>query len=202
LASEGVEVTIGSRSPERASEIVEQLLGSWPGRHLRMRGGGNEAAAGEETVVVATPWDSATPTVSSLASRLSGKVVVSMANALIRVGGEFQPLVPPRGSVAVAVAAAAPGALVAAAFHHLPARELGDLETPLEADVLVCADDRRATDATVALVSRVPGLRAVEAGSLSSAGAVEALTAVLLNVNVRYRTHASLRLTRVSGDRY
>jgi predicted dinucleotide-binding enzyme len=43
-------------------------------------------------------------------------------------------------------------------------------------------------------VALVPGLRPVQSGSLASANAVEALTAVLLNVNVRYRTHVALRL--------
>ena len=56
---------------------------------------------------------------------LAGKIVVSMANALIRVGKEFQPLVPPRGSVAAHVQAAVPDSRVVAAFHHLPATELG-----------------------------------------------------------------------------
>ena len=42
------------------------------------------------------------------AERSAGKVVISMANALVRVGHEFQPLVPPRGSVAAHVQAAVP----------------------------------------------------------------------------------------------
>ena len=53
---------------------------------------------------------------------MRGKVVISMANALVRVGHEFQPLVPPRGSVAAHVQAAVPRCRVVAAFHHLPAR--------------------------------------------------------------------------------
>ena len=73
--------------------------------------------------------------------RLRGKVVVSMANALVRVGHEFQPLVPPRGSVAAHVQAAVPSCRVVAAFHHLPAKELGNLGEPIDSDVLICGDD-------------------------------------------------------------
>src|SRR5205085_11529605 len=60
--------------------------------------GDNSDAAACDLVVIATPWDSAATTAQEQADSLAGKVVVCMANALIMVGGEFQPLVPPRGS--------------------------------------------------------------------------------------------------------
>ena len=69
-----------------------------------------------------------------------------MANALVRVGHEFQPLVPPRGSVAAHVQAAVPGCRVVAAFHHLPATELGHLGQPIDSDVLICGDDPAAVE--------------------------------------------------------
>jgi predicted dinucleotide-binding enzyme len=89
---------------------------------------------------------------------------------------------------------------VAAAFHHLPARSLGDLDVALEADVLVCSDHPRAIDETSQLVRKVPGLRPLDAGRLGSASAIEAFTAVLLQVNVRYKARASLRLTGLEGQ--
>jgi len=133
----------------------------------------------------------------TLATELEGKVVVSMANALTRGEGGFHALVPARGSVAAGVQAAVPGSLVSAAFHHLPAKTLGDLETRLDADVLVCADAPEATAATSELIERVPGLRALDAGGLHSAMPVEALTAVLLQLNVRYKAKAGVRITGV-----
>jgi NADPH-dependent F420 reductase len=111
------------------------------------------------------------------------------------VGKEFQPLVLPRGSVAQHVQAAAPGALVAAAFQHLPAKELAAIDKPLDADVLICSDHAEAITAVSALTVRMPGLRPLEAGSLSSAAAVEAMTAVLLQLNRRYKTRAAIRVT-------
>lgn len=197
LASAGATVVIGSRSEERASGVVAGLRERWPDQELALQAGDNEAAAGAELVVVATPWDAAAPTAASVAGHLAGKVVVSMANAVVRVGGEFAPLVPPRGSVAAHVQAAVPDAQVAAAFHHVPARALGDLSRPLDGDVLVCADSPAAMKATAELVSLIPGLRPLEAGTLANAAPVEAFTAVLLALNVRYRTAASLRLTGI-----
>lgn len=194
LAAAGIEVVIGSREAARAAEVAADLA-----RHGTVRGAENAAAAGAPLVVVATPWEGAAATVRELAGALSGKVVVSMVNAITRVGTEFQALVPVRGSMAATLQALVPAARVSAAFHHLPAGQLADMGHDLDADVLVCADDRAAADETVALVDAIAGLRGVHAGSLGSANAVEALTAVLLNVNRRYKTHAALRLTGLAG---
>lgn len=195
IAACGTEVLIGSRYPERASEVASSITTRWPERRLPLRGVGNEDACAADLVVVATPWDAAAPTAAAFAERLAGKVVVSMANALEKSGDELQALVPPRGSVTVAVAQAAPEALVAGAFHHVPARGLANLEEPLEADVLVCSDHERASTATIELVDSIEGLRGVDAGSLSAASAIEAFTAVLVGINVRHRVHSSIRLT-------
>jgi NADPH-dependent F420 reductase len=188
---------IGSRSRERAAETCEEIQKKWPDRDLPLEAGDNNRAAAAEIVVVATPWDAAAVTVASVAQRLTGKVVISMANALAKVGDEFEPLVPPRGSVAAHVQSAAPGALVAAAFHHLPAKALANLNTPIDADVLVCSDHPAAFERTAELVELIPNLRPLNAGSLSNAAPIEAVTAVLLQLNVRYKTRAAVRLTGI-----
>jgi hypothetical protein len=195
LAASGLDVRIGSRSAERAEEVASELRAAWLDRELPITGTDNVGAAACEIVVLATPWDAAVATVEPLETDLAGKVVVSMVNALARVGNELQALVPPRGSIAAAVQCALPRSFVAGAFHHLPARELGKLDRELDADVLVCADHPDATASTILLVEAVPGLRAVDAGSLSSCAPIEAFTAVLVNVNIINRVHASIRLT-------
>jgi 8-hydroxy-5-deazaflavin:NADPH oxidoreductase len=197
LADAKLEVVIGSRSKERADATCEELRKRWPERTFHLEAGDNLRAASADLVVVATPWDAAAATVASVAHRLTGKVVISMANALAKVGDEFEPLVPPRGSVAAHVQAAAPGALVAAAFHHLPAKALAQLDKPIDADVLVCSDHKAAYIATAELVDLIPDLRPLDAGSLSNAAPIEAITAVLLQLNVRYKTRAAVRLTGI-----
>ncbi|MFM8826274.1 MAG: SDR family oxidoreductase, partial [Actinomycetota bacterium] len=125
LASVGYDVVIGSRSRYRAMEAVDGLRSAWPDLNLSVTAGDNVEAASCDVVVLATPWDSAATTAQDNIEHLRGKVVISMANALVRVGGEIQPLLPPRGSVAAHVQAAVPECRVVAAFHHLPAKELG-----------------------------------------------------------------------------
>jgi hypothetical protein len=198
LAAAGADVTIGSRDHERAEAVAGGLIGRYGDRLTGgLVGVGNRDAARAELVVVATPWDSAPATVRSLAAELDGRVVVSMANALVRDGREMLALVPPRGSVAAAVQAAAVDARVAAAFHHLPASEMEDLDSGLEADVLVCSDHHDATRATMAVVDMIDGLRPIDAGSLSQAAAIEAFTAVCITVNIRHRAHSAVKLTGI-----
>jgi NADPH-dependent F420 reductase len=197
LASVGIDVTIGSRSKERAQETCTALGDKWPDRNLPLHAGDNAMAADCEVVVVATPWDAAAATAASVREHLDGKVVISMANALVKVGDEFQPLVPPRGSVAAHVQSSVPDALVAAAFHHLPAHALGKLDQPVESDVLICSDHPFAYDVTATIVECIPDLRPLDAGSLSNAAPIEAITAVLLQLNVRYRARAAIRMTGI-----
>ena len=197
LASIGFDVVIGSRSSERASEVVVEYVAKFPELEDRLSGGDNAHASLCELLVIATPWDSAATTVQENAAALSGKIVISMANALVRVAGEFQPLLPPRGSVAAHIQAAIPLSRVVAAFHHLPAKELGHIGQPIDSDVLICSDDRDAIQIVSDIVERIPGCRPLDAGLLSNAMAIEAFTAVLLQLNVRYKTRVAPKLTGI-----
>ncbi len=198
LASIGFDVVIGSRSSERANEVVVEYVAKFPELEDRLSGGDNAHASLCELLVIATPWDSAATTVQENAAALSGKIVISMANALVRVAGEFQPLLPPRGSVAAHIQAAIPLSRVVAAFHHLPAKELGHIGQPIDSDVLICSDDRDAIQIVSDIVERIPGCRPLDAGLLSNAMAIEAFTAVLLQLNVRYKTRVAPKLTGIS----
>jgi len=200
LASVGYEVVIGSRSKYRAMESRDELVERFPEIDELLAYGDNQAAADCELVIIATPWDSAATMAQTYANYLRGKIVVSMANALVRVGKEFQPLVPPRGSVAAHVQAAVPDSRVVAAFHHLPANELGQIGHPIDSDVLICGDDPRAVQQVSELVSKIPGSRPLDAGELSNAMAIEAFTAVLLQLNVRYKTRVAPKLTGINRD--
>jgi hypothetical protein len=197
LAEAGIRVTVGSRDAERAAQIVGEMREKVPDVAAMLEADDNAGAATAEVIVVATPWDSVVPTVRVLREPLAGKVVISMANALAKEGREMLALIPPRGSVAATVQAALPGSLVAAAFHHLPASEMENLESGLEADVLVCSDHPEATAATMELIAQMRGLRPLDAGSLNQASAIEAFTAVCITLNIRYKAHSTLRLAGI-----
>ena len=77
---------------------------------------------------------------------------------------------------------------------------LGDLDAQLDEDILICGD-RKADKRVVAdLVARIDGLRPVDAGRLEQARIVESLTALLIGVNARYKTHAGVRITGLPAE--
>ena len=194
LADVGYEVVLGSRSKYRSMEAVDTLVERWPDRELAVSPSDNIGAAKCEFVVIATPWDAAAITARSVKEHVRNKVVVTMSNALARVDDEFVPLIPPRGSVAASVQSSLPDSKVAATLQHVPAQELGDLQQPLDSDTLICSDDKEATDLVAEVVGKIPGARALDCGNLSNATAIEAFTAVLLQLNTRYRTRVALKL--------
>ena len=200
LASVGYDAVIGSRSKYRAMEARDSIVEKWPDLAPRLTFADNAGAAECDVVIIATPWDGAATIAQEHKAALEGKIVVSMANALVRVGHEFQPLVPPRGSVAAHVQAAVPKCRVVAAFHHLPATELGHIGEPIDSDVLICGDDPAAVITISEIVTKIPGCRPLDAGELSNATAIEAFTAVLLQLNVRYKTRVAPKLTGIKGD--
>jgi predicted dinucleotide-binding enzyme len=83
---------------------------------------------------------------------------------------------------------------VVAGLHSLAARNRGGAEPP-EEDALVCGDDADAKALVLELAERITSGRAVDCGPLASARALEGLTAVIVNVNKRYKAHAGVRVT-------
>ncbi|NNN00313.1 MAG: NADPH-dependent F420 reductase [Acidimicrobiaceae bacterium] len=191
LASAGYHVVLGSREAQRAIDAARTLEPRGSGV---ITGGTNDEAAACEMVVVATPWESAVATVSSLRSHLKAKTVISMVNALVREGRELVPVYPPRGSMAAQIAFALPESSVVGAFHHLPASLMQDLDSGLDADVVIFSDDPDARSAVAAMVDQMPGLRAVVGGSMSLASPIEAFTAVCISINIRHKAHSYVKL--------
>ena len=191
LASAGYDVVIGSRDEARALETVSTMNARGEGA---VRGASNADAAECELVVVATPWDSAVATVRALKSPLANKTVITMVNALAREGKELVPIYPPRGSMAAQLAFALPDSTIVGAFHHLPAGEMENLDSDLNADVIIFSDDNQALDEVASVVNEMPGLHAIIAGSMSLASAVEAFTAVCISINIRHKVHSYVKL--------
>jgi predicted dinucleotide-binding enzyme len=82
---------------------------------------------------------------------------------------------------------------VTAGLHSIAAANLD--EAPPEEDALICGDDPDAKELTLQLVGKLVAGRALDAGPLASARALEGLTAVIVNLNRRYKAHAGVRIT-------
>ena len=194
FAAAGHDVLIGSRTAERAELIAAEYQAA--GHSGRIAGGSNSAAATAELVIVAVPYDGHADLLSSLATELTGKIVVDCVNPLgFDKQGPF-PLRVAAGSAAQEAQQLLPESTVIAAFHHVSAVLLDDPTVEHFADdVLVLGEDREAVAVVCELVSTIPGARGIYAGRLRNAGQVEALTANLIAINRRYKTHAGLAVT-------
>ena len=196
FARGGLTVRIGSRAAERGARAAAELAGL-PGVPAgRVSGGDNVYACGADVAVVAVPWEGHAGTVAELGDALAGKIVVDCVNPLgFDKHGPYAVEVP-EGSAAQQAAILLPASRVCAAFHHVSAVMLADPEVDhIELDVLVLGDDRNAVAVVQALAGRIAGVRGIAAGRLRNARQVEALTANLISINKRYKTHAGLRVT-------
>ena len=193
LAEAGHPIVLGSRSVERAAQTAEAIGVDG------VTGGSNEAAAAADLVIVTVPYDGHADLLTSLAGQLAGKIVVDCVNPLgFDKHGPYA-LAVADGSAAQEAQRILPDSTVVAAFHHLSAVRLEDPEVQrFDEDVLVLGEDRDAVGTVIELAAAaLPGGRGVFAGRLRNAHQVEALTANLIAVNRRYKTHAGLRLTEL-----
>lgn len=197
LASVGHEVLFGSRAIEKAEHGVAELRERWGDRVAGLVPCGNSEACDGPVVILAVHAESAIPTVKHHAEHLAGKVVVSMANSLVRNGTEFNAVLPPHGSVAAELQALLWNSRVCTAFHLVPAAEFGNLDHDMESDVVVLGDEDNARHVLMEITSSIPNLRPLDGGSLRNAVGMEAFAAVLLTINVRHKMRASLRLISV-----
>jgi 8-hydroxy-5-deazaflavin:NADPH oxidoreductase len=203
FAVAGRRVVIGSRKAERAVAAAEEVRGQVEG--ARAEGCENaEATAKARIVILSVPFEHTAATVKGIRETLRpGQILVSMAVPLataigdgaVRTVGIWQ------GSAAELVADLAPeGVAVVSAFQNVSAHRLQHLADPVECDVLV-SGEKAARDEVIALCALVPGLRGVNGGPLANARIVEAMTALLIGLNVRYKVPEGLgiRLTGLPG---
>jgi len=193
-ARAGHRVIIGSRRQEKALRVAHEL-------NARLTTGAiegmeNHAAAERcDLAVLTVPYSAQNALLESLHSSLQGKVLISTTVAL-KPPKVARVYIPPEGSASEqAQAVLGENVKVVAAFQNVAADRLLELDTPVECDVLVCGDDKPAKRLAIGL-ARDLGTRGIDAGPLINARAVEALTSVLIGINIRYKVHgAGIRIT-------
>src|SRR5262250_2339074 len=189
----GHSIIIGSRDGERAKTKAAELREQT--KKLPIMGESNAEAARLGTVIViALPAQGLAATLPEVREACRGKVMISTVVPLTFGGPRlFTP--PSAGSSAEEAQALLPDAKVVAAFHHIAAHELSELDRPIECDVLMCGGDAAAKEIVRELASSM-GLRAVDVGPLSNAGSLEGITAVLATINRRYKLKdAGIKIT-------
>ncbi len=182
LVAAGEDVVIGSRDVDRAREKAAEVGAD---------GAANEDAVRDaDLVVLAVKAEAALPTADSLAAAIGDTPVLSVASELRFTKQGVFPTADER-SIAERMQDLL-RAPVAAGLHSLAAASLAHGKA--DGDALVCGDDDRAKELSLALAAKVVSGRALDAGPLASARALEGMTAVIVNLNRRYKGHAGVRI--------
>jgi NADPH-dependent F420 reductase len=183
LLDAGYDVVLGSRDRDRAMKLAAEL---------GVEGATNANAAGSaDLVVLATKADAALATARDLRDAIGSTPVLSVASELVPTSRGMVPRAA-SSSIAEELQTEVDGPVVAG-LHSLAASNLAAAE-PNE-DALVCGDDAAAKALALELAEKITAGRALDAGPLESARVLEGLTAVIVNLNKRYRGHAGLRIT-------
>jgi NADPH-dependent F420 reductase len=203
LAAAGQEVVIGSRDAGRAEQAAERIRERVSNAQVGGMENGDAARLGE-LVFLTVPFRAQSENLTNLKGALQpGQVLVDATVPLAAaVSGKATRLLGvPQGSAAEQAQEMVPeGVTVVSALHTVDAATLGDLDAPLDQDVLICGERKDDKRKLADLIGRIPGLRPVNAGALESARFVEALTPLLISVNIRNKSHAGVRLTGLPAD--
>jgi hypothetical protein len=204
FARAGRPVLIGSRKLDRAVTAAEEVRGAVPDADV-VGLENADATRRAPIVILSVPFEHTASTLKGLRDVLAeGQILVSMGVPLataigdgaVRTIGVWQ------GSCAELAAALVPkGVAVVSAFQNVSAHRLQHLEDEVACDVIV-SGAKGPRQRIMALCGLVPGLRAVDGGPLANARMVEAWTALLIGLNVRYKVPEGLgfRLTGLPED--
>ena len=196
-ARAGREIVIGSRKAERAEEAAAKIAEAVPGAKVEGLENG-EAAKRGPVVFLTVPFRAQSETLNNLREALAeGQLLVdcTVPTAAAVSGKASRTLGVWQGSAAQQAQEMVPdGVTVISALHTVSATALAGDEA-LDEDVLVCGERKADKARVAALIEEIEGLRAVNAGALEMARIVETLTPMLISINVRYKSHAGIKVT-------
>ncbi len=203
LARAGLAIAIGSRDPGRAQETAERAREAVGGGSFSAHEN-SDAVQVAPNVILSVPFASQAQTLVAIRDALSpGQLLIDSTVPLAAsVGGRATRMLGVwQGSAAQQTRELVPEEVrVVSALHTVGAANLQDLEHPLAQDVLVCGDSRADKREAAQLIERIEGLRCVDCGRLEMARTIESLTALLIAVNSRYKTHAGITLTDLPAE--
>ena len=200
LGRAGTPVVIGSRDAGRAAEAAGKAKAAVPeGSFEGLENA--EAAQRSDVVILSVPFRNQSENLTNLKGVLrEGQLLIdatvplaaAVSGKATRMLGVWQ------GSAAQqAQEMVDDGVRVVSALHTVSAAVMSDLDHALDEDILVCGDRKADKQEAMELIQRIEGLRCVDCGRLEMARITESLTALLIGINVRYKTHAGIKITGV-----
>lgn len=193
-AKAGHRVILGSRNAEKAVAAAGEMNRALDQGNVT--GASNkDAAVAADIIVLTVPYSAQRSTVEDVREALIGKILVDATVPLVPPKVARVQL-PPEGSAIAAIQKFLGAEVrVVSAFQNVSAHHLKDLSREVVCDVLICSDDIAARETVVGLAADI-GLRGIHAGPIVNSTAAEALTSVLIAINMRYKVPgAGIRIT-------
>ncbi|MBD1558577.1 NADPH-dependent F420 reductase [Vibrio sp. S9_S30] len=197
FASAGVDVIVGSRDGQRAAEVAVQLNESLTGAVGRIQGADNVAAtlAADEIVILAVPFSAHHSTLEGIKPALKNKILVDIVVPLSQDDPKAVDM-PPEGSATESAQQILGDVPVVGALHNVSATTLNKLDHPINCDILVCGNDLAAKNTVMDLISKL-GVKAYNAGPAVNARCLEAITPILIRLNISKKvpfSHAGIKI--------
>jgi NADPH-dependent F420 reductase len=147
-----------------------------------------EAASKGEVIVISLPYEHTVSTLQQIRDSFTNQIVVTPVVPMAKKGKTFIYVPPAAGSAAIEIKNALPESVkVVSAYHNLPAKELSEIDRALDYDVVICGDNEEAKAVVKKLTEEMLNLRVMDAGALEASMMIEAITPLIVNLNIRYK---------------
>ena len=184
----GAQVTVGSRTLEKAKAIAEELNAIIGGD--RIGSATNQAAiGGADFVLLTVPFAHAASTLDAHRKDFSeGAILIDITVPVSFEQGRVRYVDLPEGSASEHLKTLLPkNVALVAAFKTEPAHLLAETHEALDCDSFVASDSKEAKARVMDAIKFIDGLRPVDAGTLYSARALERMTVLAIGINRRYK---------------
>jgi len=191
-----VQVALGSRDGARATEIVAGLNAKLGTALIEGFDNAGAVAAADEMVILAVPFSAHNATLEALKGGLVGKILVDIVVPLSPNDPKIVEMPPEGSATEAAQALLGPDIPVVGALHNVSAKTLNDLDHAINCDILVCGNKLEPRKKVMALIEQL-GVQTYNAGGASAARCIEALTPILIRLNISKAvpfSHAGLKI--------
>lgn len=198
FAQAGVPVVIGSRDGGRAAAAAAELSDRLDGTAAPITGADNAeaVAAADEFVILSVPYSGHHATLEAVKPLLDGKILIDIVVPLAADDPKKVDMPPEGSATEAAQAILGPDIPVIGALHNVSATTLNELEWAINCDVLVCGNGLEPRKKVMSLIEKL-GVTAYNAGDAQSARCIEAITPILIRINISKQvpfTHAGIRI--------
>ena len=196
LSRMGLNVTIGSRDKNKAKSTVEEISKILPDAKLNYDIN-SLICKNSDVLFLATPYVAQKSILQTNANQLTDKILINVVAPIEFYNGKFRAVYVPEGSAANQTQTLLPHTIVVSALQTISAKHLMEINKEVKSDVIVCSDFEDAKIIAMDLISKIPTLTTIDGGDLENSVYVENFTALLLNINKRYKVHSSIKILGV-----